>query len=209
MNQRQLVVKRGKSLALSTIVAVALAGGAYAWQAQRAPTTAKGKYIISMTDYAFTPSHMVWHVGERVTITLVNNSQSHPEKSHEFMVGRTPRTAKTIFGRKQEDGFETPFFNGMTLDILSGSGMKMLMAGNAKLVGVPTKQVMAPGPMGPMEEMHGFMPVFGSGARLTFSFVVPDRPGKWTYGCFQQSGQHFLNGMKGTVTILPKGAPST
>lgn len=200
----------GMALFRSIGLAAVLVVGIYVWQSHRAPAAAAGNYVITMDDYLYKPAHMIWHVGERITLTLVNHSESHPQKPHEFMVGRTPRTDETVFGVKQEDGFETTFFSGMTLEILAGSGMKMLMAGDAKLTGLPPMQVTAPGPMDMdhMEEMTGFMPVFGKGATLTFSFVVPDRPGEWTYGCFQQSGQHFLNGMKGTITILPKGAPS-
>lgn len=68
-------------------------------------------------------------------------------------------------------------------------------------------QVMTPGPMD-MDEMsmNSFMPVVGPKGYLKFSFVVPDKPGEWTIGCFQQSGQHYLNGMKGTVTVIAGSA---
>jgi plastocyanin len=192
----------------SALITAALAAGAYGWQRSSSPPATADAFTIAMTDYRFSPARMVWHVGEHVTITLVERSQAIPPKPHEFMVGRTPRTEKTAFGLRQEDGFETPFFSGVTIDIVSGSGLQMLMPGAAKLTGLAPMQVMAKGPMGPMEmeEMTGFMPLVGPKGHLTFSFVVPDKPGQWTYGCFQQSGQHFLNGMKGTITILPKTA---
>lgn len=196
----------GKSIVASVTVAAVLAGGAYSWQTAQTQHPTPTNYTIAMKDYAFAPSHMVWHVGDRIVITLVDESQSHPPKEHEFMVGRTPRTAKTAFGIKQEDGFKTPFFTGVTIKLVSGSGLKMLMRGDAKFSGISPKQVMAPGPMGPMEAMTGFMPLLAGSAHLTFSFVVPDRPGRWTYGCFQQSGEHFLNGMKGTIDIVPKAS---
>jgi plastocyanin len=37
---------------------------------------------------------------------------------------------------------------------------------------------------------------------ITIDFTVPKRPGTWGYACFRQSGQHYLNGMHGTVTVL-------
>ena len=80
------------------------------------------------------------------------------------------------------------------------------MAGKATFTGISPKSVIAPDPMGPMEAMTGFMPLLGKPSQLTFSFIVPDKPGTWTYGCFQQTGQHFANGMKGTITILPKAS---
>src|SRR3546814_18266065 len=82
------------------------------------------------------------------------------------------------------------------------------MPGEAVLTGLSPAEIVMPGEM-EMDhagDMRGFMPLVGSRGNLTFSFTVPDKPGEWIYGCFQQSGQHFLNGMKGTVTILPKSA---
>lgn len=196
-----------REITVSAVVAVALLVGAYGWQRAGSPPNADGIFTVAMTDYRFSPAKMVWRVGERVTITLVGKSEATPPKPHEFMIGRTPRTAETVFGLRQEDGFETPFFSGVTIEIVSGKGLQMLMAGEAVLTGVPPAQIVMPGEI-KMErgDMRGFMPLVGPRGSLTFSFTVPDRPGEWTYGCFQQSGQHFLNGMKGTVTILPKAA---
>jgi plastocyanin len=198
----------GRQVLVSGLLAIVLVAGAYGWTRAGTPPASPNDFTIAMTDYAFTPNHMVWRVGDTVTITLVEKSEANPEKPHEFMVGRTPRTEETVFGIHQEDGFETPFFTGVTIDIIAGSGMNMLMAGDATLTGLPPMQVMSPGPMEMEmeEEMTGFMPVVGPAGTLTFSFVVPDKPGEWIYGCFQQDGQHFRNGMKGTVIILPKTA---
>ena len=204
--QHSRLVSSWRQILVSAVVAIALVIGVMGWERNGAKSATPDSFTIAMTDYAFTPSHMVWHVGEHVTITLVEDSQAQPQKAHEFMVGRTPRTEETIFGIHQEDGFETPFFSGVTIEIVAGNGLQMLMPGNAKLTGLPPMKVMTPGPMGEMEEMTGFMPLVGPRGRLTFSFDVPDKPGEWTYGCFQQDGQHFRNGMKGTITILPKQA---
>jgi plastocyanin len=195
-------------IVVSTVVTVGLVGGAYAWEGTRAPAEGNGKYTIVMTDYRFAPDKMTWRVGQRVTITLINKSESIPPKPHEFMVGRVNRTDDTIFGVRYEDGYKTPFFDGVKIKLISGSGLTMLMAGKAIFTGISPKSVIAPGPMGPMEEMTGFMPLLGEPSQLTFSFIVPDKPGQWTYGCFQQSGEHFANGMKGTITILPRAAES-
>jgi plastocyanin len=198
----------GRQVLVSGLLAAVLVAGAYEWTRAASPPAPSNDFTIAMTDYAFTPNHMVWHVGDRVTITLVEKSEATPEKPHEFMVGRTPRTEETVFGIHQEDGFETPFFSGVEINIVAGSDLQMLMAGEATLTGLPPMQVMSPGPMDMhhMDEMTGFMPVVGPKGTLTFSFVVPDKPGEWTYGCFQQDGQHFRNGMKGTITIVPREA---
>lgn len=61
-----------------------------------------------------------------------------------------------------------------------------------------------------MEEMSGnFMLVLEPGGSFTMTFTVPDEPGTWTYGCFQQTGEHFLNGMRGTITVLPASGGSS
>src|SRR3546814_18301627 len=86
---------------------------------------------------------MVWRVGERVTITLIGKSEAVPPKAHEFMLGRTPRTTKTVFGLRQADGFETAFFSGVTIEIVAGSGFQMLKPGEAVITGLsPASNVM-------------------------------------------------------------------
>lgn len=189
---------------VSAVITAGLVGGAYAWERALAPVEGNGRYTIEMTDYHFTPDTMTWRVGQRVTITLINDSESRPPKPHEFMVGRGNRTDETLLGKRYEDGYHVPFFAGVKIKLISGAGLTMLMAGNASFTGIAPKSVIAPGPMGPMEEMTGFMPVLGEPSHLTFSFVVPNKPGQWSYGCFQQSGEHFANGMRGTITVLPK-----
>jgi len=90
------------------------------------------------------------------------------------MVGREPRTADSVFGIRQEDGFDIPFFSGVTIEILQGGGLQILKPGEAKFVGLPPMQVMTPGPMDMHEmSMNGFMPVVGPRGFLKFLFVVP------------------------------------
>src|SRR3546814_12676335 len=96
--------------------------GAYGWQRAGSPPAAEGTFTIAMTDYRFSPANMVWRVGERVTITLIGKSEAVPPKAHEFMLGRTPRTTQTVFGLRQEDGFETAFFSGRSEERRVGKG---------------------------------------------------------------------------------------
>lgn len=214
-----------RQLLLSLAVAVLVIIAVIVWNVVRQPPEGPTTYMISMTDYQFSPSEMTWRVGEKVTITLINQSQSKPGKPHEFMVGRDPNVTSTVFGPQQGDGFATSPFTGVTVDLMSGQSLTQLDQGSSKFVGVDPMKLLLPGAagmqgmpgmggtggmggMGGMGgtggmQMAGFMPVLAEGGQLTFSFTVPDKPGQWTYGCFQQSGQHFLNGMQGTVTILP------
>lgn len=212
-----------RQLFFSLVVVALVFAGVILWNVARQPAEGPTSYRVSMTDYQFSPAQMTWRVGQKVTITLINESQSQPGKAHEFMVGRDPNMANTVFGPQQEDGFATSPFTGVTVDLLSGRGLTQLDQGSARFVGLNPNKLLMPGAggmpgmpgmggmgggqgqgqgMGGMQ-MAGFMPVLAVGGQLTFSFTVPDKPGQWSYGCFQQSGQHFLNGMQGTVTILP------
>lgn len=188
---------------LSGILAVALILGAVVWSAVGAAALAGKETTLSMTDYAFSPSNLTWRAGERVTLRVVNDSAASPAKEHELMFGRDARSEPDPFGRLLPgDGFETPLLEGVAIELESGSGLNMLMAPGSQLTGVDPQSVVEGGAM-EMEMMDQFMAVFGGDGTLTMSFVVPDRPGEWEFGCFAQGGQHYLNGMRGTVTILP------
>lgn len=194
----------GRALLLALLAAVILVVASAAWSVTRAPG-GDGATTVVMSDYAFSPSHLTWRVGERVTLTLLNDSQAQPPKPHEIMFGRGPRQEAGPFGPVQGDGFDEPLLTGVALDLEGGGDLTMLMAPGSELRGADPQSLLAPGAggMGMGEMMDQFMAVFAPGGSLTFSFTVPDRPGEWRFGCFQQDGQHFLNGMAGTVTIRP------
>lgn len=189
---------------VSAAVLLAVLAAIYAWtSAARASAVQGHHYYIHMTDYAFSPAHMTWIVGEKVTVTLINDSGSHPPKAHEWMLGQHPNTEEGAFGQKVAEGFQNPFFKGVTINIDGGGGLQMMGAGPAKFSGKKPMTLLTKKARNSMnmEKMAGFMPLLGGKGRVTFSFTVPDKPGTWTYGCFQQSGQHFLNGMRGTVDV--------
>lgn len=198
---------RTRQLIISSVVVLLLVMAAYVWAIARTPSEGPGRYIISMTDYNFAPDQMTWRVGQTVTITLINNSPVQPGKQHEFMVGRTPIKEDTVFGKAQRDGFVNPFFNSVTIRLENGRGLMMLAQGSARLTGVDPMKLLAPD-MGGMQmmQMSDFMSVLMPGGQLTFSFTVPNKPGSWTYACFQQDGQHYLNGMQGVVNVIPASA---
>lgn len=166
-------------------------------------------FIINMTDYQFTPSHMTWHVGDTVTLTVRNVSQSIPGQIHEFMIGRIPNTETTVFGKGYTDGFHIPFFKGLNVKLLSGHRMMSVMSGQSHLTGMNPKSVITP--KGMVMKGEQFMMVFAPpvkgnhpkpGGSLTFQFKVPDKPGKWEMACFHAEGQHIFDGMRGTITIV-------
>ena len=279
------------SLAVSLVVVVVLGLGALGLERSRAVSgEAPGEYRLVMTDYAFAPSHLSLPPGERVTLTIVNQSQSVPGKEHEFMLGQVPIVENSPFGLVPGDGFKLPLLVNAEVEVTEAQKVTMLMPGSTILTGsrleellVPVEGEMpgmeatpSPGPatpapeptMAPMPGMEGtptqtmapmpgmemltptmapmpgmeempmqavptatpaampgmspmfvsrdlagratpparamdqFMAVLADGGVLQISFVVPDEPGVWEYGCFAQNGQHYLNGMGGTIEIV-------
>jgi len=192
-----------RGLLTAAVLAGAFIVGAVAWSAVGAVEVSGPGTTLRMTDYAFSPSSLTWRVDERVTLTVVNDSGASPPKEHELMFGRDALSEPDPFGRPiPGDGFETPLLDGVAIELEGGGGLVMLMAPGSQLTGVAPQSVVEGAGM-EMEMMDQFMAVFTGGGELTMSFVVPDRPGEWEFGCFAQGGQHYLNGMRGSVTILP------
>ncbi|MFZ5852116.1 MAG: hypothetical protein ACOYY2_12100 [Actinomycetota bacterium] len=210
--------------------------------------------LVRMDDYSFAPKQLVWTVGQRVRLTLVNDSQSNPARAHEFMLGQNVRWTDSVVGRLPQDGFATDFFRGVSVAVLDQTGVQMLMPGMAAVTGMsptpsptgmpgmpgmpgmtptpsptgmpgmpgmtptpsptgmpgmPGMPGMTPTPsptgmpgMASVPGMDSLMVVLAGGGRVTLDFTVPDLPGTWTFACFQQSGQHYLNGMSGQVTVV-------
>ena len=310
---------RARGVIVAIVVAAVAVVAAYAVEGSRRPVQGPTHYTLTLTDYAFEPAHLVWRAGDRVTLTVVNRTQSVPGKPHEVMFGREPWRVAGPFGPRQRDGFLVDFLQG-PLEVSEAQGVSMLMlrevslTGDADVLVVPAMGGMggmggagggsgasadsmstgsmasaspsgasmpgeataspagaamggmsgeppggsmaggadagaamagsgsgpggvagngmdsagAPGGMSGMamdmfmsrdlvgklepeaEDMKGnYMLVVQPGGRFTMSFTVPDKPGEWTYGCFQQSGEHFLNGMRGAITVLPREGAGT
>lgn len=199
-----------KGILISALIAFLLIIGSIWGIGLRDASAHQGNhYVINMTDYKFTPSKLTWHVGDTITLTVRNMSQSVPGQVHEFMIGRIPNTQKTVFGTVYTDGFHVPFFKGVNVKLLSGHRMMSVMWGGSHLSGVSPKSVIMPKGMvmkGDQFMMVFAHPVKGShpkpGGSLTFQFKVPDKPGKWEMACFHASGQHIFDGMKGTINIV-------
>lgn len=212
----------GRAIGGSVAVLALLAGLMLLWVATRpmpSYATGPGRIVITATDYAFTPRSTTWRAGERVMLTLENDSDANPGKGHEFMMGRRPVLGATVFGPRPIGGYETDFFDGVAVKILRAKGLSMLMPGKAKvserdiatfvMSDMPGMQMgggsggmqMGGMPGMQMEGDQGFMLMLEPGGSVTISFVVPAKRGRWEFGCFQQSGQHYTNGMKGAVAV--------
>ncbi len=135
-------------------------------------------YTIVMKNYSYTPDHMTWHVGDTVQITLKNDSA---DKSHEFLIGRDVKYSKDAFGKKYPDGFKTVLLDSRKL-VSFGSGEKIAELQTDEAASAALED---------------------QGGTVTLSFVVPDKVGKWTFGCFMENGSHFADhNMKGTIDIV-------
>lgn len=194
----------GRSLGVSAIVLALLVLAAAIWvRGQPSEAYAPGGVALSGYDYGFTPERMAWRVGERVTLTFVNDSSGVPGKQHELMMGRGPVVEDTVFGPHVMGGFGTDFFEGVDVALLEAEGVSMLMPGDAFVSGLDKIDMsgMDMGAAGGHGETAQFMLMLDPGGRATIRFAVPDKPGRWELGCFQQSGQHYTNGMRGVVTV--------
>lgn len=157
------------TLAAAALTLLTIASAAFA---------ANESYNIVMTDYAYTPDHMTWHVGDTVTIKLTNNAT---DKTHEIMFGKGDLAYETdSFGAKHPHGWTTKLFDSPgQLHFMMGAKIDELMAA------MP---------------MIRFQP---KGGTMTFTFTVPDKKGTWQYGCFEENGSHFTDhNMKGTIEIV-------
>lgn len=224
---------------LAASAAPALVFGALLiWSANRPggnAGAAPGAIAMSATDYGFAPDRLSWRAGQRVSITLTNDTQGRPGKVHEFMIGRRPIMNRTGFGLQPADGFRTDFFGGVTVRLSRARGLSMAMPGSARLVGpgaagaapgMPAPKAQGGQTMSPNMKMgsgpgsgggampmsggaagggNGLMLVLRPGGSVTLSFTVPDRPGRWEFACFQQNGEHYSNGMKGVIDVRPPG----
>ena len=262
-----------RALALSGVATAILIGASWSWvAADEDPSHAQGPgaYVIRMTDYAFGPSDMEWRVGERVSLTFVNDTVARPGRRHEFMMGRGPSHEETPFGTHYTGGFDEDFFAGLSVELSHSEAVSMVMSSESELTGPDAggpfvmedmaMDEMDMGEDGPMDEDpmdedpmdedpmdedpmdedpmdedpmdmgeehadegdehadegtedmggpeaghaddHGFMVELDPAGTTTITFVVPDKPGVWEYGCFSETGQHYANGMRGTVTIV-------
>lgn len=206
-----------RSLVVSALALAAVAVAGAAWRSTAstpAYATGPGTVLVSGTDFDFSPGRIVWRVGERVTLTFENESDGRPAKPHELMIGREPLFEPTPFGARPTDGFARDFFSGVGVRLVRSEREAMLMPGRAKLAGagasegeaMPGMEMEGSAPMEGMGSMgdaaeRNFMLMLGAGGSATISFVVPDRPGRWEIACFAQSGQHYLNGMRGTIVV--------
>jgi len=184
MSMNPQVSERTKTRRIRTMVRLVaallglgmLAGaGAFATNIQTGQNVKK--ITIVEKDYSFTPNHLDLTAGETVRITLVNKST---DKTHEFLMGKDVKYSTDNFGKKYANGWKTPLL-GKDAQVIWGEGKR-----------IEELQIDEPS-QAALED---------KGGTVTFQFKVPDKPGNWMFGCFEEKGSHFTDhNMKGTITI--------
>lgn len=192
-------------------------------------TLVEDEVQISLSEYKFDPANLEVRAGSTITIRLVNDSQEN--KEHELMIGREVKMGGDFgdqpdgFERDFFEGVEVELVDAKDVMMLMAGeatltgekaqellGMEMDMGMDADMdMGESGRESGMEGGMesgddhaGEGADDHaGFMIELEPGGTATLRFTVPeDKVGEWTIGCFSQDGQHFGEGMKGTLTVV-------
>jgi hypothetical protein len=145
-------------------------------------------------DFFFVPNYMTWRVGTPLTVRLHNMSTT---RWHEWQMGRTIYLESSVLGVQTANAWKTDFWDGVHVTLSNVFGMDNFAPNEAIVTYI--------GPKGPYQITPGgdFSPTLKPGGHVDISFVVPNKPGMWEYGCFIQSDVHYRLGMRGRVNILP------
>jgi hypothetical protein len=176
-----MAIKAGvKQVGISTIVLIAVIAGAVTWNksvSPRASVDAQGVHHITvwMRNWYFVPDHIVLYPGEKVALTLVNESQLVPRINEQFTVGKKLLRAPpgNVLGYGNPLGWGEDLFTGVSMKTAGGDFTP-----------------------------HGaFALTLSPGKSSTIAFTVPDKPGPWCYTSFLQAGFQYMNDMVGEIVI--------
>lgn len=169
-------------------------------------TLADGDEVtITLSEYEFDPAELHLTPGTTVTIVLENIG----EKDHEFMAGHEVHVEDGI-----PHGFETDFFD--TVDDLTiepsdalATSMEGMDMDDEAMDDEAMDDEMSDTTMGDMEgedehmEMEmGVMVVREPTETASITFTVTEASiGEWEFGCFEEDGAHWDDGMRGTIVV--------
>nr|AVK42823.1 hypothetical protein [Acidihalobacter sp.] len=169
-----------KQLGLSVIVLAIVVGGAFWWNDVMLPHAVDEPngvhhFTVWMRNWFFVPDRMTWYPGEKVKLTLVNESQLVPRLNEQFTAGRDLLRAPpgNVLGYGNPLGWKQDLFSGVTMDTRGG---KFTPQGH-------------------------FAVTLPPGKSTTIAFTVPDKPGAWCYTSFLQAGFQYMNNMVGEIYI--------
>lgn len=137
---------------------------------------ATGDVTISSAEFSFKPNALRWKVGQQIRITLTNDGQ----KAHEWVIGRSPMSMPGMART-----FSEQFFTGVDVKFER----------DGRTADPSTVWMTEMGP----DERSVALPI--GTPRIDVIFTVPDKPGEWEMGCFEDDGAHYDDGMKGKVTV--------
>ena len=152
------------------------------------------EFTIDMSEFAFSPNDIELHVGQEVTLVLVNVGQLE----HEFMIGRGVDTNMMM-----PTGFATDFFEaGGVEPIIESDGHDGEHDVEASIdlggMGMGGMDMMDTGD----DDHGGFMALVQPGQIVEISFTVTEGMlGEWEMGCFLMNGMHYTAGMVGSLTV--------
>lgn len=171
-----------------------------------------GEIEIVLDDFRFTPNVIRVKAGQEVRIRLRNVGHH----THEFMAGREVHVEEGITEPPQPD-----FFAGIQVKV-TGTGMPMGFEG---MEGMPMEEGMAMDKgmemeagmeegarvvlegahaegMGEMDAHGGAMIMLDPRQESTLVMTIPaDKVGRWIFGCFQEEGLHYDDGMRGLLIV--------
>lgn len=160
------------------------------------PKIEQGLVHVNEGDYYFAPNHMTWRVGDQITIHQENQS---PYRYHEMMIGRGFDSVPGLLGDIRQQ-FHTDFWDGVHVTIIDAHGADNWTTNKAIV-----HSNVAKGPWLDTNPADGnFSPTLVPGGWVEYRFTVPDKVGRWMYGCFVQGFIHYEEGMRGTIDILPR-----
>lgn len=167
-------MKKRLAMLTALLTLAALTVAACGGGEEAAAPEADGKIRIELDEYSFSPAELQLTAGEEVTLVLVNVG----EKEHEFMAGNNVMMMDGAPG-------------GFNDDFLSPLDPMVTMPG------------MAMGDMDDGEMDHpGFGVIVAVGETVEVTFTVPaSMVGEWEFGCFEDDGAHWDEGMKGKMVV--------
>lgn len=164
-----------------------------------------GEVEIVMTEYQFEPSEITLSPGTTVTFVLSNEG----EKDHELMAGQEVHIEDGV-----PHGFESDFFatvENLTIDPADAleTSMEGMDMGDDSMSDTTMGDMSSETTMGDMEdddehmdEEMDVMVVREPAETATITFTVTDASvGEWEFGCFEEDGAHWDDGMRGTLTV--------
>jgi plastocyanin len=195
-SRRKFLLGTGGALAVGAAALIGNSAIAKALHSIGQPAIDKGLVHVYEGDYYFAPDKMTWRIGDTITIKQWNQSDY---RFHEMMIGRGFDSANTLLGVQRQQ-FHTDFWDGVPVTIVDAHGVDNFTTNKAIITvnsGIDTGNWLDTNPAD-----GNFSPTLLPGGWVEYRFVVPNKPGKWQYGCFVQGFVHYEEGMHGTIEIV-------